>query len=130
MTLKKPSRTRIAAQKKIQVARTQRLCSPPPPMRVTTADTPDRISTNGCTPTSTPIPTTRPATDTTSAALETTEQELELKEVANALLLLSGDAAMVTVTENRTKTSNDELVPTELNNTSTPLETAEASSSS
>ena len=31
--LKGPSRTRLAAQKKIQAARTKRLCSPPPPTR-------------------------------------------------------------------------------------------------
>ena len=33
--LRGPSRTRMAAQKKIQAARTRRLCSPPPPTRIT-----------------------------------------------------------------------------------------------
>ena len=82
--LRQPSRTRIAAQKKIQQARTQRLCSPPPPTQVTTANTPERVTPETATPTPTRI-----HTDTTN---DPTNPDQEMNEAANTLLSLSGDA--------------------------------------
>ena len=80
-TLKKPSRTRIAAQKKIQQAHTQRLCSPPPPSRITTATTPDCAQTTVITPSPTPI-----------EAEPIAAPDPEMNEAANTLLSLSGEA--------------------------------------
>ena len=84
--LKQPSRTRIAAQKKIQTARTQRLCSPPPPTRVTTATTPDHVPSN----VGVPYPTV-PITATITETEPNPDQDLEMNEAANTLLSLSGD---------------------------------------
>ena len=74
--LKGPSRTRLAAQKKIQAARTKRLCSPPPPTRT--------VSTL-----SLPIPVVN------TAATPNTEDT----EAAQTLLSLSMDAEQPTTDE-------------------------------
>ena len=104
--LKQPSRTRVATQKKIQQARTQRLCSPPRPTRVTAANTPEHVTSK----TVTPIPT-RVLMDN---ADEPTTPDLEMNEAANTLLSLSSDV-------NRT---TDELknTPKELDMTNTKSE--------
>ena len=86
--LKQPSRTRVAAQKKIQQARTQQLCSPPRPTRVTAANTPEHVTPEIVTP----IPT-RVLMDN---ADETTNPDQEMNEAANTLLSLSGDANRTT----------------------------------
>ena len=92
--LKQPSRTRVSAQKKIQQARTQRLCSPPRPTRVTAANTPEHVTAEIVSPIDKP-----------------TNPDLEMNEAANTLLSLSGDV-------NRT---TDELrnTPKELDMTNT-----------
>ena len=86
--LKQPSRTRIATQRKIQQARTRRLCSPPPPTRVTTASTPEHVpSVNAesmSTPTSTPMHVNIPVIPV--------NPDQEMNDAANTLLTLSGDA--------------------------------------
>ena len=95
--LKQPSRTRVAAQKKIQQARTQRLCSPPRLTRVTAANTPEHVTAEIVSPVDKP-----------------TNPDLEMNEAANTLLSLSGDV-------NRT---TDELrnTPKELDMTNTKSE--------
>ena len=91
--LKQPSRARIASQKKIQSARTLRLCSPPPPTRVTKAATPEKPPKDVGEPTLTPL--------NKSALLETETQPVpnpdkEMSEAANTLLSLSGDTDKTT----------------------------------
>ena len=86
--LKQPSRTRVAAQKKIQQARTQRFCSPPRPTRVTAANTPEHVTSKIVTP----IPT-RILMDN---ADEPTNPDLEMNEAANMLLSLSGNVNSTT----------------------------------
>ena len=100
--LKGPSRTRMAAQKKIQAARTRRLCSPPPPTRTTTTITPA-------------VPTTSSAPDLHDQA--TTDDT----EAAQTLLSLSIDTTQPTTGETTIPSSLDdaeidnsqEIVPTE-----------------
>ena len=87
--LKQPSRTRIAAQKKIQQARTQRLCSPPPPTQVTTLSTPDRTTSE----VGVPVPT--PIREQTTISDVPAKPDQEMNEAANTLLSLSGDADRV-----------------------------------
>ena len=95
--LKQPSRTRVSAQKKIQQARTQRLCSPPRLTRVTAANIPEHVTAEIVSPVDKP-----------------TNPDLEMNEAANTLLSLSGDV-------NRT---TDELrnTPKELDMTNTKSE--------
>ena len=104
--LKQPSRTRVATQKKIQQARTQRLCSPPHPTRVTAANTPEHVTSKIVTPIPTQV--------LMDNADEPTNPDLEMNEAANTLLSLSSDV-------NRT---TDELknTPKELDMTNTKSE--------
>ena len=83
-SLKQPSRARIAAQKKIQQARTQRLCSPPPPTQITTANTPDRTHSDLGNPIRVQM--------TISSATANLDQETN--EAANTLLSLSANKAV------------------------------------
>ena len=86
--LKQPSRTKVATQKKIQQARTQRLCSPPCPTRVTAANTPEHVTPEIVTPIPTQV--------LMDNADETTNPDQEMNEAANTLLSLSGDANRTT----------------------------------
>ena len=87
--LKGPSRTRMAAQKKIQAARTRRPCSPPPPTRITSAsslplsvpDTREQATTDETEAAqsllSLSMDTTQPTTDETIAPAMTNKAEIE-----------------------------------------------------
>ena len=83
--LKQPSRSRMAAQKKIETAKTLRLCSPPPPTRVTKAMTPEQIPENIGEPLLTPL------NKDASLPENIGEPDVEMSEAANTLLSLSGD---------------------------------------